>query len=293
MTGHGGGYRVYRPEERKIYISSFNHTTAAQDLFPWYSRPEFAQIREHLPVDIFPTAEALVDDEELGKYEFEDHQIEEVVLQLQSEFKFGEPVELATIFDATPEPEDALLQVSIDDLDLLDGALGEDRSNDFFPEQRSSGADSPPPLERVHVPDASIVYGDPPPPVRRSLRQNNPPPLPPAEKRQPAPPRERKQESKGYIDGVRGTTMQDGEECLIVHWWDCGEDENTIMTRTHAASLGVNMRSLISDYDEHQANLSPEESALPPLQQEISSRQLSGQLNLLHLNVEGGCPVQM
>jgi hypothetical protein len=87
---------------------------------------------------------------------------------------------------------------------------------------------------------------------------------------------------------VRGATTQDGQECLIVHWWDHGEEDNTVMTRKHAASLGANMRSLITAFDEQQSTMESSESSL-----QEPSRPLAGQLSLLHLNGEGGCPAQM
>ena len=96
--------------------------------------------------------------------------------------------------------------------------------------------------------DTPIECGVPPPPVRRSARQSNAPPQP-VEEKLVAPRRIIKKDVRGYIDAVRGETTQDGKECLAVHWWDHGEDENTVMTRTHAASLGSDMRSLIAEYD--------------------------------------------
>ena len=88
-----------------------------------------------------------------------------------------------------------------------------------------------------------------------------------------APRRIIKKDVRGYIDAVRGETKQDGEDCLIVHWWDHGEDENTVMTRTHAASLGSDMRSLIAEYDSAKEI---ESSLIEPLEPLA--------LNLHHLN---------
>ena len=62
------------------------------------------------------------------------------------------------------------------------------------------------------------------------------------------------------------------------------------MTRKHAASLGSNMRSLISDYD-NQQKLGPGVST-PESVPQANRLPLSGQLNLLHLNVVGGYPAR-
>ena len=34
-TGHGGGYRVLRESDKRVYISSFNHTIANESAFRW------------------------------------------------------------------------------------------------------------------------------------------------------------------------------------------------------------------------------------------------------------------
>ena len=281
-TGHGGAYRAFNPGNQKVYTASYNHCTADETDFPWRRRQEWIDRRMDMPFSISPTPEAFSDAVELAKYDFAPDEIMEVATQLQNDFdddysNYPQPVP-----DIIAEDKE---DYAIVELDLLDVVLSKDQpthnpqppthfhasdaqpTHYLPPPAHSHPYDAqpthylPPPthfnafdgkedaempaMEAMEIP---IENGLPPPTVRRSARQNNlPPPI--MEEKLVAPRRTIKKDVRGYIDAVRGETKQDGEDCLIVHWWDHGEDANTIMTRTHAASLGSDMRSLIAEYD--------------------------------------------
>jgi hypothetical protein len=85
-TGHGGSYRVYDPVRDMIMTVSINLCTVDQTTFPWRVRKEWQNRKLDLPVSIFPTAEALLDQEEIKKYGFNREMLEEVTDQLRTEF---------------------------------------------------------------------------------------------------------------------------------------------------------------------------------------------------------------
>ena len=163
----------------------------------------------------------------------------EVATQLQNDFDYDYPQPVSDIIAEDVEDFDVV------ELDLLDVVLSKDQPTHYplspthFHAIDGKESAEMPAMEAMETP---IESGVPPPPARRSARQSNlPPPI--MEEKLVAPRRTIKKDVRGYIDAVRGKTKQDGEHCLIVHW-DHGEDENTVMTRTHAASLDSDMRSL-------------------------------------------------
>jgi len=212
----------------------------------------------YLPISISPTPEAFTDAEELAKYDFEPSEVLEVAHQLQDKFDYSDLPPLQDVSD--DDEEDAGNQPETS-LDLLDQVLTNDGPTHFSHDSTHFHADvekksaEMPEMPAMEPWESPIECGDPPAPVRRSARQSKAaaaPPQPYVGEKLVAPRRVIKKDSRGYIDAVRGETKQDGEDCLIVHWWDHGEEENTVMTRTHAASLGSDMRALIKDYDSAQ-----------------------------------------
>ena len=89
-TGHGGAYRIYDPVRKKVMRVSINKCTMDLTCYPWRSRKEWQAKKIDLPVSIAPTAEALLDEEEIEKYCFNDDMLREATDQLSSQFNHTE-----------------------------------------------------------------------------------------------------------------------------------------------------------------------------------------------------------
>jgi hypothetical protein len=89
-TGHGGAYRIYDPVRKKVMRVSINKCTMDLTCYPWRSRKEWQAKKIDLPISMAPTAEALLDQEELDKYCFNDDMLQEATHQLSSQFNHPE-----------------------------------------------------------------------------------------------------------------------------------------------------------------------------------------------------------
>ena len=89
-TGHGGAYRIYDPVRKKVMRVSINKCTMDLTCYPWRSRKEWQAKKIDLPSSMAPTAEALLDQEEIDKYCFNDDMLREATDQLSSQFNHPE-----------------------------------------------------------------------------------------------------------------------------------------------------------------------------------------------------------
>ena len=73
----------------------FFECVARQTTFPWRAQKEWQDRKLDIPVSIFPTAEAVLDPEEIKKYGF--NRLEEVTDQLRPEFTQNREAKLDTL----------------------------------------------------------------------------------------------------------------------------------------------------------------------------------------------------
>ena len=93
-TGHGGAYRIFNPETRKVETVSYNFVTCVEDSFPFRNVTE-----EDVPLSFEPTIETFADEAEWNRYRFSPEEEKEVLLDLS----IGDPEKWRRSFHA-PAP---------------------------------------------------------------------------------------------------------------------------------------------------------------------------------------------
>ena len=100
-TGHGGAYRIYDPVRKKVMRVSINKCTMDLTCYPWRSRKEWQAKKIDLPSSMAPTAEALLDQEEIDKYCFNEDMLREATDRLSSQFNHPEEPRTETFQDTS------------------------------------------------------------------------------------------------------------------------------------------------------------------------------------------------
>ena len=90
-TGHGGAYRIFNPETRKVETVSYNFVTCVEDSFPFRS-----VIEEDVPLSFEPTIETFADEAEWNRYRFSPEEEKEVL----SDLSIGDPEKWRRSFHA-------------------------------------------------------------------------------------------------------------------------------------------------------------------------------------------------
>ena len=231
LTGHGGALRIYNPEKRAVKVVSRNLCTINVNTFYWKEKKTEGWVDTDSSADWLLTPEALIDPEELEKYGFDDDILAELAVDLsvpdEEQLQDSDPKV------ATPRGEDPA-ENGVEEIPPL-----EDDPNLTSAADRGGTS-----KEVVQFPEPASVRVE-----RRSGRKRNDPP--PQQNRKTTRKTKPLKENQGYIDGIVGEEIVEGQEHIIVHWegFASGNDTSS-MAKSHAKRFPV-LKKMLREYEEN------------------------------------------
>ena len=225
LTGHGGALRIYDPEKGSVKVVSRNLCTFNLDVFYWKEKRKMGWKDTESPASWMLTPEALMDPEEVRRYEFDDDVLMDISLNLADD----------TMLTAETNDQD---QDDVEEQKRLPPAV---LMVDGVPQGGTRSDQDVPALEDDPSLPTLVVGGEEVEPARRSQRQRIKKPK--QDKVKPM------KTNQGYIDGILGEENVEGKEHILVHWegFAPGNDTSS-MSKAYAKKFPV-LRKMLEDYE--------------------------------------------